>query len=146
MAGHQLAQIDVERLAVGHPPLAGHHHSVGTVGTAQQQGGQRVLGAREARLVQPEQRQIGLLANLQSADVAAPQTARGAFGGPADDVLMTYLAGRVAQAADQHRLAHLLGQVGVIRRGRAVYRQAYRAAGGLEFQGAAHARAQHHVG
>ena len=50
MLSDQRREVDADRRAVDHPPLAGDHHAVGAVRAAQNQRGERVMGAAEARL------------------------------------------------------------------------------------------------
>ena len=106
--------------AVDDPPLARDHHPVGAVRAAEDERRERIVRAREARLVEREQGEVGFVARLDPADVGAPEAARRAFRRPAQDVAMGDLVGAVAQAADHQRVAHRLHHVGGIVGGRAV--------------------------
>uniref|UniRef100_A0A1I8ASN4 Na_Ca_ex domain-containing protein n=1 Tax=Steinernema glaseri TaxID=37863 RepID=A0A1I8ASN4_9BILA len=85
-------------LAIDHSPPAADHHPVGPVGTAQQQGRERIMAAGKTQFIQLEQGQIGLLAHGQLADVVAPQQLRRTSCGPAQHALGGDGLGTVAQA------------------------------------------------
>ena len=95
------------------------------MGAAEDERRERIVRAGEARLVELEQREVGLIARLDPADVGAPEAARRAFRRPAQDVEMGHLVGAVAQAADHQRVAHRLHHVGGIVGGRAVDAEAH---------------------
>ena len=81
---------------------------------------ERIVRAREARLVELEEGEVGFIARLDPADVGAPEAARRSFRRPAQDVAMGDLVGAIAQAADHQRMAQSLHHVGGIVGRRAV--------------------------
>lgn len=60
MAGLERREVDADDFPVFHQPAAADHHPVGAMGSAEHKARQRILAGREARLVQLEQREIGL--------------------------------------------------------------------------------------
>jgi hypothetical protein len=51
MLRHQRGEIDADGSAADHPPLARHHYAVGAVGAAEDERGERIVGAAKARLL-----------------------------------------------------------------------------------------------
>src|SRR5271165_2423274 len=145
MLGDQRREVEPDRLAVDDAPVAGDHDAIRPMRAAQNERGERIVRAREARLVERKQRQIRLVTLLDPADVGAPEAARRAFARPAQDVEMGDLVGAVTQAADHQRVAHRLHHVGGIVGRRAVDPQAYGYAGRLELACRANPRGEHHV-
>ena len=68
-----MSAADAFGLAVDDAPLAGDHHPVGPMRAAQRERRDRVLGAREARLVEREEREVRLHAGHDRADVVASE-------------------------------------------------------------------------
>jgi hypothetical protein len=52
MLGHQRREVEPDRLPVDDPPFACDHHPVGAMRPAQNQRRERIMRAREARLVE----------------------------------------------------------------------------------------------
>src|SRR5271163_3632013 len=124
--GDQRIKVDPDRRAVDNPPFARDHHPIGAVRAAENQRGKWIVRAREARLVELEQGEVGLIADLDPADVGASEAARRAFSRPAQDVAMGDLVGAVAKAADHQRVANRLHHIGGIIGSRAVDAEADR--------------------
>src|SRR5690554_3797220 len=61
VVGDQLCNIQAFYLAIHHLPAAADNHPVSRVGAARKKGGERVMAAGEARLVQLEQRRSACL-------------------------------------------------------------------------------------
>jgi hypothetical protein len=55
--------VDADGHAVLHQPASGHHHAVGAIGAAQDQGRKRIACPGEAQLVKRVESQIGLPAD-----------------------------------------------------------------------------------
>src|SRR5947209_6084768 len=106
---------------------------------AQHQRGERIYRAGKARLVEREQRQIRLPADLYFADVVAPEATRRTLGRPAQRVEMRQRRGAVAQLAEHQRVANRFHHVGRIVRGGAVDAEADRRTRALQLAGAANA-------
>lgn len=70
--GNQPGHVQARHLPIDHPPFAADHHPIGAIGAAQQQGAERVVAAGKTQFIQLEQRQVGLLAHRQLADVGSP--------------------------------------------------------------------------
>ena len=75
MIGNQTIEIEPDRLSVRYPPLACDHHPVGPVCAAQNERRERIMRAREAGLVELEQRKVRFIAFRNPADVGAPEAA-----------------------------------------------------------------------
>ena len=71
--GDQTFEVEAFNLAVNHAPGTADHHPIGPVRAAQQQCGNRIMAAGETQLIKLEQRQVGLFAYGQFADIRAPQ-------------------------------------------------------------------------
>ena len=145
MIGDQLGHVEAFDLAVNYPPLAANHHAVGLVGAAQQQGGNRVVAAGEAQLIQFEEGQVGLLAHCQFADIAAPQQLGRTLAGPAQHQFRGDFFGAVAQALDIQSLTRFENHVRGIVGGRAIHADADGCAGGFQVEGRTDARGQAHI-
>src|SRR5208282_501761 len=100
----------------------------------------RIVRAREARLVELEQGEVGFIARLDPADVGASEAARRAFSRPPQDVAMSDLVRAIAQAADHQRVPNRLHHVGRIVGGRAVDAKADGRAASLELAGRTYPR------
>ena len=66
MLGDQRIEVEPDRLPVDDPPFARDHHPVGPVRAAENKRGERIVRAREARLVELEQGEVGFIARPRS--------------------------------------------------------------------------------
>jgi hypothetical protein len=71
MLGDQRGEIESDRLSVRQPPFACDHHPVGAMGAAKDERRERIMRAREARLVELEQRGFSAVGNFQLGSRAA---------------------------------------------------------------------------
>jgi len=76
MLSDQRGEIESDRQAVDNPPFACDHHPIGAVRAAENQRRERIVRAREARLVELEQSKIRLITVRNFADVGTPKAAR----------------------------------------------------------------------
>src|SRR5271156_3508315 len=143
---HQRLEVDVDRGAVDHAPFAGDHHSVRAMSAAQHECREWILRAAEARLVEREQREIGLEPDRDATDIVTPEATRRSLGRPAQYVAMRNPRGAVSQPADHQRMANGLHHVRRIVGGRPIHAQADWRAGGFEFLRRTNAGGEHHVG
>ncbi len=65
--------VRADRVTVDHAPLPADHDAVGLLRAAEDEGGDRVMGAGEREAVEAEQREVGLPADRDGADVVAAQ-------------------------------------------------------------------------
>ena len=82
------------------------HHPVGAMRAAQHQRRERIVRAGKARLVEREQREVGLPPDLDLADVVAPEAARRALASPSAAHRVGDRRGAIAQPADHQGVAH----------------------------------------
>ena len=94
---------------IGCPSMTRHvardHHPVGAMGAAENQRRERIVRAREARLVEREQREVRLMPSAIRPMSRTPEAARRAFRRPAQRVEMRHRVGAVAQPPDHQRVA-----------------------------------------
>jgi hypothetical protein len=83
VTAYQIGDIEAGDFPILNDPAPADHHAVGTVRAAQDERGERIAAAGKSQLVEPEQREIGLHAEPDFADVGPPDASRGAFGRPA---------------------------------------------------------------
>lgn len=76
VVGHESGKVQPFDLAVPHFPLASDHDAVRSVGTAQQQGGNRIMATGKSQFIELEQGEVSLLADRQFANVRTAQQAR----------------------------------------------------------------------
>ena len=82
MRRDQGVEVEIGKSPVDDTPLAGNHDAVGTLGAAEHQRGQRIAGPGEARRIELEERQVGLLADRDRSNVVTAQATGGAFRRP----------------------------------------------------------------
>ena len=70
--GDQRGEIESDRLPVDDPPFACDHHPVGAMRAAKNQRRERIMRAREARLVELEQSKVRLIALRDPAYIRTP--------------------------------------------------------------------------
>ena len=75
MLGNQTIEIEPDRLPVDDPPCPRDHNPIGAVRAAKNERRERIMRAREARLVELEQRKVRFIAFRDPADVRAPEAA-----------------------------------------------------------------------
>src|SRR3954452_22829041 len=120
VAVDEVCHIKAGDRAVDHGPFSCHHHPVGPMCPAQHQCGQGIAMAGEAQLVEPEQREIGRLADGDLAEFRPTDAGCRALGGPAQRILVTDLRYPITSPLQQERGPHLLHQVRSVVRGRAI--------------------------
>src|SRR5579863_5015569 len=88
MSAYQIGEIKSRNLAVLDDPASADHDAFGAMRAAENERGQRIAAAGKARFVELEERQIGHLADRDFSDIRAADAGGGAFGGPAQRVLV----------------------------------------------------------
>ena len=82
MLGDQACEIEPDRRTIDDAPFARDHHPVGAMRAAQNERRERIMRAREARLVELEEREIRLMSLRDPANVGTSEAAGGAFAFP----------------------------------------------------------------
>ena len=84
----QCGKIETGNSAVDDAPLPRDHDAIGLGRAANQQGGERIAGARETQIVEREESEIGLESRGDAAEIVAAEAARRSRGRPADRIMM----------------------------------------------------------
>ena len=114
----ECVSVHADGLAVDDPPLPADHHPIGFLRTAEDERGNRVVGSGECEAVETEHRKVGLLADLDGADIITTECRRRSLRRPVEDAVAGDRLGAVAQTLDVEGLADLADEVrGIVRRG-----------------------------
>jgi hypothetical protein len=114
MFGAEAIQIEILYPPVLDPPSALNHHPIGVAGTAEDEGGEWIAGAGEAKLVETEHSKIRLHTGGDRANIGSADTGSRALGRPAERIMMGNVLGAMMQALQEESVAQFLNQVGTV--------------------------------